>query len=364
MSAWYPTDAAPVVGTFVEKDVALLARDHDVEVVHLVAPHLRGPGPRTVVRNGITVHRVTMSPQRPDHVLRARRELGPLLRGADLVHTAALPTLLAFALRRPQAPWVHTEHWSGLSNPESLPRAWRLALPVLRRLLRGPDVVTAVSENLAGAVSDVRGADRPTTIVPCLVPPPVPLPERRRTDRLRLVAVGGLVARKGPDVAVAALAELRARGHEAELTWVGEGPLRAEVTALAQRLGVLDHVHLPGSTDAAGVSAALGAADLMLLPTQAENFCVAAAEALVHGRPVVVGARGGQREYVDASVGALVETHDPVAYAEAVLAVDARTRDLSAAQVAATIGDRFGERAVRDGYAAAYATARGTRAPA
>ncbi|MDO5663459.1 MAG: hypothetical protein Q4G40_12245, partial [Brachybacterium sp.] len=96
-------------------------------------------------------------------------------------------------------------------------------------------------------------------------------------------------------------------------------------------------------------------ADLFFGPTRADNFFVSAAEALVAGRPVVLGATGGQGEYTRPEVGRLVPTQDPLAYADAVEDVDDRTRDLSAHEVAATIGDAFSARTVGAGYAAVYA---------
>ncbi|WP_158288641.1 hypothetical protein [Ornithinimicrobium flavum] len=42
------------------------------------------------------------------------------------------------------------------------------------------------------------------------------------------------------------------------------------------------------------------------------------AEAVVSGRPVVVGATGGQGEYLDPRVGVTVDVQTPGAYADAV----------------------------------------------
>ncbi|SDC94284.1 Glycosyltransferase involved in cell wall bisynthesis [Sanguibacter gelidistatuariae] len=365
VTAWFPSPKAPTVGTFVEKDVRVLARDHDVEVVHLIAPHLadrREADVDTIDHDGLVVHRIVMSPQRPDQILRARRLLEPLLAGADLVHTMAFPSLLPFARTRPTAPWVHTEHWSGLTTPATLPPAWRLALPVLRPLLRRPDVVTAVCEYLARPIRAER-RDRSTVIVPCIVPAPAALTERSPGEGrpLELVGVGGLIDRKDPLLAVRCLAELGSRGHDVRLTWAGSGPLHDDALALAADLAVSDRLTLLGNVDTAGVSAALDAADLFFLPTKADNFCVSAAEALVHGRPVVVGATGGQGEYIDASVGELVDHQDAAAYADAIERVWRATDGLSAGDVAATLGDRFSPETVRRGYLDAYDLARAGR---
>ena len=175
MTTWFPTSKRPSLGTFVEKDVHAIARDHDVEVVHLVPPGLHD-GPTHEVRDGITVRRLPMSTSNPAQIARAARELRPLVAGADVVHTMAFSALLPFAGRRPEAAWVHTEHWSGLTNPSTLPAVWRVALPLLRRLLARPDLVTSVCEYLARPIREVRQG--PLQIVPCIVPPVTPLIER------------------------------------------------------------------------------------------------------------------------------------------------------------------------------------------
>lgn len=352
VSTWFPTALAPSSGTFVAKDVQAVARHHDVDVVHLVPPH-QDDGTRHVVHEGIRVRRVPMATTRPDSIARAAGELRRLLDGADLVHTMAFSTLLPLAWWRPQAPWVHTEHWSGLTTPQTLPRSWQLVLPVLSRLQSRPDVTTAVCDFLARRIRQDRSG--PTDIVPCIVPPlEVPPPRPAPGPLLRLVGVGGLMERKDPIVAVRTIAELRDRGTPASLTWAGEGPLREEVLAEASRLGVADQVNLLGNQSTEGVSRALAVADMFFLPTRADNFCVSAAEALVHGRPVVVGATGGQGEYIDPAVGALVDEQDPRAYADTITRVAAATRDLDAETIAATIGDRFSVPAVARGYDAAY----------
>ncbi|HLS62617.1 MAG TPA: hypothetical protein VK060_04530, partial [Ruania sp.] len=54
-------------------------------------------------------------------------------------------------------------------------------------------------------------------------------------------------------------------------------------------------------------------------------------------------------------VGALVSEQEPEAYAEAISAVERRTRHLNASDVAATIGDRFAADQVAAQYADVYA---------
>ena len=364
VTTWFPTPSHPSVGAFVVKDAhAVAGLGHDMHVVHLAPPHQWGHGlPEDAVVGGLPVTRVRMSTAHPGQVAAAGVRLRAMAGHADLVHTMAFSSLLPMAWWRPAAPWVHTEHWSGLTTPQTLPRSWQAALPSLRRLLGRPDVVTAVCDHLARPIREVRGTRerseggaRPTVVVPCIVPVPEPVPPRPApADRLRLVGIGGLIGRKDPLMAVDTVAELHRRGQDAELVLVGEGPLRDPVVARADALGLADRVRLTGPLDRDGVLQALADADLFLGPTRGDNFFVSCAEAVVAGRPVVVGATGGQGEYVDPRVGRTVDDQSAAAYADAVQHVLARAEGLTAQQISDTVGQRFSVDAVAAGYQAAY----------
>ncbi|WP_198684069.1 glycosyltransferase [Brachybacterium sp. YJGR34] len=350
VTTWFPTEVAPARGSFVVRDALAIARHAQVRLIHLVPP-ADDDGTRRVVHQGIDVLRLPMDPRRPDQVLRVARRLPRALEGADVVHSMAFSALLPLAIRRPRAPWVHTEHWSALTTPETLPAPARRGLPALSRLLALPDRVTAVCEFLARPIREVRG-QRPTDIVPCIVDPGELVPRRDRRDgALRLVSTGGLIPRKDPLLAVDVLARLVAEGTDAHLEWLGDGPLREETLRRAADLGVAERLTLPGSVDAEEVRAALGRADLFFGPTRADNFFVSAAEAIVAGRPVVLGSTGGQGEYVQPRIGALVDEQSSEAYTAAILEVDRRTRDLPAQEIADTIGESFSTPAVGAGYA-------------
>ncbi|GAA1302583.1 glycosyltransferase [Brachybacterium tyrofermentans] len=353
ITTWFPTDVAPSRGSFVVRDTLAIARHADVRLIHLVPP-ADDDGSRRLVHDGIDVLRIPMDPKRPDQVLRASRALEHAVRGADAVHSMAFSSLLPLALRRPDVPWIHTEHWSALTTPATLPRPAQLGLPVLRHLLSLPDRVTAVCDFLAAPIREVRAA-RPTAIVPCIVEPGEVVPRRDRRDgSLRLVSTGGLIDRKDPLLAVDVLARLVERGVDARLEWLGDGPLREDTVRRAAERGVSERLVLAGSVPGDEVRAALARADLFFGPTKADNFFVSAAEAIVAGRPVVLGATGGQGEYVQPQVGALVAEQDADAYADAVLEVDARTRNLGAQEIADTIGDSFSTRTVAAGYRDQY----------
>jgi len=343
VTPWYPTQRAPHNGVFVAREAAALATAHDVVVLHL--DWTGGAGDTLLSPQGVNARRVDLRRVRPLDYVRARRLVRAAARCADVVHTHALTGLLPWLLGRPSdLPWVHTEHWSALTSPESLSPALRAALTVLRPLLNRPDVVIAESTRLADAVrAHRRGA---VAIVPCVVPP-APLVDPPEAPPLRLIGIGGLVSRKGPLLAVAAVADLASRGVDVRLVWAGEGPQRPAVEAAARRLGVEDRVALRGALPPSEVLAELDAAHLLLLPTQGDNFCVATAESLVQGRPIVSGSNTGAVDYAQPHVSRFVVEQTGRAYADAVLDLREATARLSAQDVATTVQGRFTSETVR-----------------
>ncbi|AYD90956.1 glycosyltransferase [Actinomyces sp. 2119] len=365
VTTWLPTTVAPSSGSFVVRDCRAIARaGQEVRIVHLVPPH-QDDGTRRVTVEGLPVVRVPMRPASPASVAKAAAALPRLVEGTDVVHSMAMSSLLPLTLLDCAgvltAPWVHTEHWSGLTNPGTLSLPLRAGRVLVSSALRRPDVVTAVCEYLAAPVRACR-AEAPVVVVPCIVDPqgePVP----RRGERpggdldgtLRLVTVGGLVERKDPLACLEVLAGLVSRDVEATMTFVGEGPLRAAIEARAAQPDLAGRVRLTGTLDAAGVREELARADLFLGPTRGDNFFVSAAEAIVAGRPVVVSDAGGQTEYVEEGNGSIVAAGAaPAAWADAVVETRDRLAGASAAEVAATIGERFSTPVVGAAYRAVH----------
>ena len=126
-----------------------------------------------------------------------------------------------------------------------------------------------------------------------------------------VVSLGALIPRKGHDVVIAALARLPG----VTLIIAGEGPERARLAALAQRLGVADRVRLAGSVAHDDLPALLGAADVMALASASEGLANAWVEALACGTPVVVTAAGGAREVVTTPAAGRIAARNAGAFA-------------------------------------------------
>jgi glycosyltransferase involved in cell wall biosynthesis len=160
-----------------------------------------------------------------------------------------------------------------------------------------------------------------------------PAATRSASQSLRLLFLGRLVREKGPQLAVQALARLRAQGLAARLTIVGDGELEPTLRRQLGELGISDAVALTGPVAPSQVRALLAAHDLMLFtPLAAEGLPYVLIEALDAGTPVVATVTSDAvRELVAAADGAIVETSaTPQAIAERVAALAASPSSLRA----------------------------------
>lgn len=139
-----------------------------------------------------------------------------------------------------------------------------------------------------------------------------------RLERARLFLTGRMDRPfKGIDVALRALAALRARGREVSLEIAGGGRLFEEYRALASRLGVADAVEWLGEvSDHAALLEALEESDIFVLPTRREGLPRALLEAMALGLPCLATPIAGIPELLDRED--LVPVDDPAALASAI----------------------------------------------
>ena len=150
------------------------------------------------------------------------------------------------------------------------------------------------------------------------------------------VSVGGLIARKGHDVTIAALALLPGW----TLLIAGEGPERAALEALAAGLGVGGRVRFLGAVPHAELRRLYGAADLSVLSSTREGWANVLLESMACGTPVVASPIPGNGEVVQGGASGLIAAaRTPRAVADGILELAAR---LPARAETAAYAARFG----------------------
>ena len=129
-----------------------------------------------------------------------------------------------------------------------------------------------------------------------------------------LTSVGALIARKGQQFVLHALADL----PDTQLALVGTGPDEADLRALALQLGLAQRVHFLGSLDHTALPLLLSAADAMVLPSASEGLANAWVEALACGTPLVITDAGGAHELVRTAQAGRIVARDARAIAAGV----------------------------------------------
>lgn len=132
---------------------------------------------------------------------------------------------------------------------------------------------------------------------------------RARLDlkRTTLASVGHLVERKGHHHVIAALPAL----PDTDLLIAGDGPERAALRALAERLGVAERVRFLGTLDQPQLRGVYVAVDALVLASSREGWANVLLESMACGTPVVASAVWGTPEVVaDHAAGVLMPSLD------------------------------------------------------
>lgn len=274
-------------------------------------------------------------------------------RHSDALITCLFPAtilgrLVRLLVRRP--PLVTVEvvsiyHRDGSVIPDYPPSFCRL----LRATSRLTDIVMWDSLETARGVAPLYPHHRgesgvlqtigiPSAAHPC--PPPIP------GGRVRLVSVGRLTSQKDFSSAIRGLSLLLARGVDADLTLLGEGPERAALHALAIREQIDGRVHFAGVLPPSEVPAFLSGNGfhIYLQTSRYEGLCLTLVEGMAQGLAVITTAAGGIADYAEDGVNCLIcPMESPEALAERVerLALDPLLHQRLAAGALQTVRDRF-----------------------
>jgi glycosyltransferase involved in cell wall biosynthesis len=148
--------------------------------------------------------------------------------------------------------------------------------------------VLAVSEHLRECIVSAGLADGIDVTV---VPNPVEhlVADEPAAERLeQVVSVGRLEADKGTMTLLDAVAQVRRDRPALRLVLLGDGPLRAEVEARVGRADLAGAVDVLGRVPRQEVGTHLARSRCFALGSTVETFCIAAAEAVLAGVPVVM----------------------------------------------------------------------------
>jgi glycosyltransferase involved in cell wall biosynthesis len=235
-------------------------------------------------------------------------------------------------------PVVVSEHVDPHSHP--LGRPWRWLRNFLYERADAVHVLTGVMLSRFPPSVRARGRVIPNPVLLC-----EPVADERPGEPVGrpILSVGRLTRQKGFDILLAAFVEVSRRHASCNLTILGDGPLRQELEALRDRLGIADRVELPGQVN--NIASYLRRAELFVMASRYEGFPMALCEAMACGLPVIsTDCPSGPREIIrDGVDGILVRNGDVEALARAIdrLMSDEEERKRLGAE-AVMVTERFG----------------------
>jgi glycosyltransferase involved in cell wall biosynthesis len=140
-----------------------------------------------------------------------------------------------------------------------------------------------------------------------------------------------MVWQKGFKFLIKAISDIMEVAPDARFLFVGEGPLRADLENLAQKLNLYDRVIFTGFRS--DIPDLLSTMDVLVVPSLLEGFPMITLEAMAMAKPIIASDIPGIKEEIkDGESGILVPPKDSKALATAILKI------LSSDEIAENIG--------------------------
>ncbi len=300
LTPFYPSDRDDGSGCFVSEPLDLLASNAIHNTVFAVQPAYR---PRLRARE-LTVRAEWLRylalpggfglPSAGAFVF-ARisgrvRELNDLRR-IDLIHAhAPLPCGHAAMLlsRELDVPYVVSVHGlDAFSTAQVTGKAGEWCRRISQRVYRNASQVICVSEHVRERVLAGTGGNCRTAVVYNGVDPALFTPPSSETNSLLILSIGNLIPIKGHEHLIRAASSLAAEFPSLCWEFIGDGPERRRLQALADELQVSDRVRFVGRRPRSQVADALRRCTIFVLPSRYEALGCVYLEAMSTGKPAI-----------------------------------------------------------------------------
>lgn len=349
LTPWYPNEKNPGAGVFIKSQAKVLSAHHTVSVISSVVDYENFAFSSIALEENsdqdVHEYRIVVKKSFPifnqvnylwllvNTSLKIGREFRPEIIHAHVGYPSAF---WAWSLSRLlKVPFVVTEHTRPSNNFRSYIHKWLTVFGMKRA-----SVVMAVSKMLADEVNLFIKKD--VVVVPNIV-------ETERFEvapfsQSAIIQIGFLGTLnqpvKGLDILLRAVADLRT---DFVLHAGGSGKLLQSYKALSKELGIEQKCIFYGLVLPSQVPAFMSRLHFFVCASRSETFCVALAEAMAAGRPVVSTRCGGPEEFVDESNGILVDVENVKSLQQGIEQMILNYRTYNSESICNSVSDRFGE---------------------
>ncbi len=281
------------------------------------------------------------------HFKEIRKQFQPTILHSNFVGVCSISTM--WLARKYQLKFVITEHWTRVHQ---YMRHNKLSF-LGKKAYNNADAITVVSHFLGEVVGNYVHDKGKIIQIPNVIDPSIfSFRPKETTRELIFTFVGHLKLPKLPLLVVHVVNKIaKERKEKITLFLFGEGPLEQTIRSMMPSLSF--EVRLMGLRPKKEVAEALQKSTLYLHASTYETFCVAIAEALSTGTPVVASDTTAIPELIHHSNGVLAKNEEQE-WADAIS--KALTLDFHHSAIAFSVHNRYSYPAIGKHFADLYAT--------
>ena len=301
--------------------------------------------------------RIGFDPKVANQLARILHEAQP-----DIVHThlRALKYTFLALIRNPHTPWIHTVH-----NIAERENSWA-ERQLFRYLCQTRRVIpVAVSEFVQDSFFRYYNLKQ-CNVIHNGIPTTAAYSKSMSVQKLRstmdipeqnvvVLAVGRITQQKNPLLLLRAFNRMKQKIKASTLVYAGDGPMRNELVAQVENLGIADSVRILGHVK--NIPPLMRASDIFVLPSDWEGLPLSLLEAMNNALPTIATSVGGVPEAIDSNAtGYLVKPGDEDGITRLLirLALDNRLRKKIGQRARAEVARKFSIERMAHSYAGLY----------
>ncbi|MFN4234464.1 MAG: glycosyltransferase [Bacteroidia bacterium] len=323
LTKWYPNKSDVQLGVFIRKHAKAVSPYCKVSVLYVWGDYnLNGPPTIEENQNGnfsetIIFYQRNKGPFKLlvnlylyiKHVFLGYHHILQKQGKIDLIHVHILirTGLAALLLKlKYKIPYIISEQWSGYVTGEYQRFSW-LKKALVKIIVSQADKITVVSEILKNSMLRL-GLKNDYIIIHNIIEN-IDLPKPTHNNKVKILTVADLNDKiKNISGTIKAISEVYKIRQDFEFHIIGGGKDETLLKSLVESYGLLNKAILfHGRKPNEDVYEFFKQIDFVIINSNVETFCVAAAEALVNGKPQITTICGGPEEFVKPEHGILIE---------------------------------------------------------